>query len=82
MLHTCQAGMVPNHQSCGATPWTLASISTTPVKTNPAVSGSTPAAASASVRRASVSGAVATASSAPSVERVSRAAAMMLVSPM
>ncbi len=82
MLHTCQSGSVPNHHSCGATPIPLTATTRAPEKTSPARNGGIPVAARASVRRASVPGAVATASTATSVDRVSRAAAITLVRPM
>ena len=82
MLHTCQSGRVPNHHSWGATPITFAATTRATVNTSPARNGGMPVAARASVRRASVPGAVATASTATSVDRVSRAAAITLVRPM
>ncbi len=82
MLHTCQSGRVPNHHSCGATPITLARTTRATENTSPATSGGMPAAASASVRRASVPGAVAMVSTATSVDRVSSAAAITLARPM
>ena len=74
--------MVANHHSCGTTPRHSTRTSRIPSHTTPAANGTKQANAMAAVRVASEPGAVATASAAVSVERVSRAATTRLKKPM
>ena len=82
IAQTCQSGMVPNHHSYGCAPCTETIASSTAIQITPAANGTRHARASAAVRRASDPGAVPMASAVASVDRVNRAVATRLGSPM